>query len=70
MCVQPLFQNELIFSNMNDYQNPSKDRKNISCRQCSAILFWNRPCDCSDHTTLEDGAHQSTPAQMFQIEYT
>ena len=42
--------------------------KNISvmCRQCSAILFWNRSRDCSVCTTLEDGVLWRTPAQLFQ----
>ena len=34
--------------------------------QCSAILFWDRSHDCSDHTTSEDGVCRNSPAQMFQ----
>ena len=35
------------------YQNLPGKTENISV-QCSAILFWNRSCDCSVYTTSED----------------
>ena len=38
----------------------------VQCRQCSAMLFWNRSRDCSVCTTLEDGVLHRTPAQVFQ----
>ena len=70
MTLSIPFTNDYIFFNMNKYQNISrKTKKNISvqCRQCSAILFWNRSWrDCSVCTTLEDGVLRRTPAQVFQ----
>ena len=46
-----------IFSTLIIIRTYRKRQKNISvqCRQCSAILFWNRSRDCSVYTTLEDG---------------
>ena len=51
------FNNYHIFSISIIIRTYRKRQKNISvqCRQCSSILFWNRSCDCSVYTTLEDG---------------
>ena len=51
------FNNYHIFSIWINIRTYRKRQKNISvqCRQCSAILFWNRSRDCSVYTTLEDG---------------
>ena len=56
------------FFDMNNNQNLSGKTENISvqCKQCSAILFWDRSRDCSVYITSEDGVLLRTPAQVFQ----
>ena len=62
------FTNDHIFSIWIIIRTYRESLKNISvqCRQCCAILFWNRSRDCSVCITLEDGVLRRTPAQVFQ----